>query len=201
VRATTTHATALVLALTTGCGSALSPAPPSRLRASLIRDEEQGLTFVATLRSVFELALGPDGTGEATRTTRGAEVYEGQARELDEAVRYDARAQWAGGRLVVALAPREGSGPAHRAVTLTCEPWGPAARASTPEVADASLPGVDWICALPEDQTFALGLVVVQHVPREGAFVLLGAGAGTETREHVDGQGRRVATSRATPAD
>lgn len=201
MRTATTHAAALVLALATGCGGALSPAPPPRLRATVIRNEEQGIDFVATLTSSFELALGADGMGEATRTTRGVEVYEAEARQLDEVVRYDARARWAAGRLVVSLTPRRESEAAatawHGALELTCEPWGPSARASTSDVADPSLPGVEWICALPEDQTFALGLVVVQHVPREGAFVLLGAGAGARTREDFEGQGRRVETSPA----
>jgi len=184
-----------------GCGGALRPAPPARLAATVIRSEEQGIDFVASHRITFALTLGPDGTGEATGTTRGVDVYEAEAREVDETGRYDARARWEGERLVVQLTPRGDPSPGFvgGSVELVCERWGAGARAEQSDAVDPALPGVEWVCALPGDRTFALGLVVMQHVPREGAFLLLGETRATLVREDVSQSTRRVETSASDP--
>lgn len=184
---------ALALALP-ACGAA-APRWPARLSTTVHRHEEQGIDYASVGAMRFELNLAPDGTGSALRSTRAADVLATDVHETDTRVRYAATVRSVGEHLLVSLTPEVGSPPIAEAVELDCERWPVGTRAESSEVADASLPGVEWICALPPGRIFALDRAAVQHVPREGTFLLLGASHDAIVHERVDGGGREVATS------
>jgi hypothetical protein len=168
---------------------------PPTLATRVHRMEEQGIDYSATGTSTFELTLAVDGTGHAVRSSQGVDVLGSDAHVTDETVRYGARARWSGERLLVALTPADGSPATALPIEIACERWTETMRADSSEVRDASLPGVEWVCALPENALFGLGLVVVQHVPRVGGFLLLGSRE-LLVDENVSGQGGRSVSTR-----
>lgn len=168
---------------------------PERLRGTVQRFEEQGIDYTSTERSTFVLALRGDGTGRAVRTKHGVDVAGVDVHKSDERVELDATARWEGALLEVTLLPRP-PGPAKGApIVLRCERWRPETPAPRlTDATDATLPGVEWTCALPRDQIFLLGRVALQHVPREGEFLLLGESHAVETEEQVNQSARSVVT-------
>jgi len=182
----------LALALS-ACGGA--PGWPARLATTVHRIEEQGIDYSSVGAMRFELTLSPDGTGSAFRTTRATDVLGADAHETDASVRYRATVRREGERVLVALTPAPDSPPTAEAVELACEPWLAGSRAESSEVRTPALPGVEWICALAPDQTFALDRAALQHVPREGSFLLLGTTRDAVVHERVDGARREITTS------
>ncbi len=168
---------------------------PERLRGTVQRFEEQGVDYTSTDRSTFALVLRSDGAGRAVRTKHGVDVAGVDVHKSDERVELDATARWEGSLLEVTLVPRP-PGPAKDAsIVLRCERWRPGTSAPrSTDATDATLPGVEWTCALPKDQSFLLGRVAVQHVPREGEFLLLGESHAVETEEQVNQSARSVVT-------
>ncbi|MFS8071526.1 MAG: hypothetical protein ACMG6S_34585, partial [Byssovorax sp.] len=166
---------------------------PERLRGTVQRFEEQGFDYASTQRSTFVLALRGDGTGRAVRTKHGVDVAGADVHKSDERVEFDATARWEGSLLGVTLVPRQ-PGPAQGApIVLRCERWRPGTSASrSTDATDPTLPGVEWTCALPRDPLFLLGRVALQHVPREGEFLLLGESHAVETEERVEQSARSV---------
>ncbi len=185
---------AVVVASLSACGAG-APGWPARLATTVHRVEEQGIDYSAVGAMRFELTLAPDGTGSAIRTTRATDVLGADAHETDATVRYLATARRLGGRFSVALTPAPDSPPIAEAVELVCEPWLAGSRAEGSGVRTPALPGVEWICALPPERTFALDRAALQHVPREGTFLLLGTTRDAVVHERVDGGGREITTS------
>ena len=185
---------AVLAASLSACG-ARAPGWPARLATTVHRVEEQGIDYSAVGAMRFELTLAPDGTGSAIRTTRATDVLGADAHETDATVRYRAIARGEGERFSVSLTPAPGSPPTVEAVELVCEPWLAGSRAESSEVRTPGLPGVEWICALPPQRTFALDRAALQHVPREGTFLLLGTTRDAVVHERVDGSGRDITTS------
>jgi len=165
------------------------------LASTVHRTEEKGIAYSSVGARNFELTLTADGTGSALRTTRATDMLGADAHETDATVRYAAAARRDGERFVVALTPAPDSPPTAEAVELACEPWLAGSRAESSEVTTPALPGVEWICALPADRIFALDRAAVQHVPREGTFLLLGTTHEAVVRERVEGSRREITTS------
>lgn len=184
-----------VLALSLSACGAGAPGWPARLATTVHRTEEQGIDYSSVGAMRFELTLSPGGTGSALLTTRASDVLGADAHETDATVRYAATVRRDGQRLAVALTPAPDSPPTAEAVELVCEPWLADSRAESSEVRTPTLPGVEWICALPPERTFALDRAALQHVPREGSFLLLGTTRDAVVHERVDGARREITTS------
>ena len=92
----------LAPALLLGCSVAF----PARLAGTVHRLEEQGIDYSGMHTSAFVLALSGDGTGRAVRTTHAVDVFEADARETNETVRFAAVARWEGQILVITLEQR-----------------------------------------------------------------------------------------------
>jgi hypothetical protein len=154
-----------------GCSAGL----PSRLAGTMHRMEMQGIDYSGTESSAFVLSLEGNGAGRAVRRTRAVDVSGEDAHERDETVRYDARARWEGPILIVTLEQREPSPTCVEPIVLRCERWSGGNTATAPTSAtNPALPGVEWVCQMPPERLFMLGRVALQHVPREGEFLLLG---------------------------
>lgn len=176
-----------------GCGGSTFP---RMLTTTVHRTEEQGIDFSAVGTCTLEIWL--DGShGLATRTSRGTDVYGSDAHTREESVSYDVTPSWSGEQLSLALVPRIDAPPFAVAVTLACERWTDAMQAAAGFDVPSEAGGVEWACALPRDQTFALGRVVIEHVPREGPFILLSSSHQLVIEEDVQGQGGRTVRVRA----
>jgi hypothetical protein len=202
VRALLVWASLLLASCAAGAAGRVQSVPgvrgfPERLRGTVQRFEEQGIDYSSTERSTFVLVLRGDGTGHAVRTEHGVDVGGDDVHKSDERAEFDATARWEGALLGVTLVPRS-PGPVKGApIVLRCERWRPGTSAAGSTGAkDPTLPGVEWTCALPRDQLFLLGRVALQHVPREGEFLLLGESHAVETEEQVN-QGARSVVTRA----
>jgi hypothetical protein len=175
------------------CGG---PAFPRHLRTTVHRMEEQGIDYSATGTCTLEISL--DGAqSRARRTSHGVDVAGSDAYESRDDVTYDVRPSWSGDQLILALTPREGASPRDQPVTLTCERWTDAMQAAAGFDVPSAEGGVEWACALPREQIFALGRVVIEHVPREGPFILLSSTHQLVIEEDVLGQGGRTVRVRA----
>ena len=175
------------------CGA---PAFPRHLRTTVHRMEEQGIDYSATGTCTLEIAL--DGSqSRAIRTARGVDVGGSDVHETHQSCSYDVAPSWSGEQLVLALTPRDDCSPIDRPVTLACERWTDAMQAAAGFDVPSEAGGVEWACALPRDQTFALGRVVIEHVPREGPFILLSSTHPLVIEEDVQGQGGRTVRVRA----
>lgn len=164
--------------------------------------EEQGIDYSGMHTSAFVLALSGDGTGRAVRTTHAVDVFEADARETNETVHFAATARWEGQILVVTLEQRDPPPAAVTPIVLRCERWAPGRSAPEPtDATDRTLPGVEWVCALPPDRAFPLGLVTLQHVPREGEHLLLGEAHVAHAEEDMSQGGRTVVTRAADGTD
>lgn len=178
------------------CGG---PAFPRHLSTTVHRTEEQGIDYSATGTSTLEITLD-GGRGTATRTSRGTDVSGSDAHTTDESAQYDVTPRWSRNELVLTLTPRIDAPPYAVAVTLVCERWTDAMQAAAGFEVPAAAGGVEWACALPDDQRFALGRVVIEHVPREGGFILLSSTHALVIEENVIGQGDRTVEVRASGA-
>ncbi len=179
--------------LAVGCGGSTFP---RTLTTTVHRTEEQGIDFSAVGTCTLEITL--DGARSvATRTSRGTDVYGSDARTTEECVSYDVTPSWSGEQLSLALVPRIDAPPSAVAVTLVCERWTDAMQAAAGFDVPTDAGGVEWACALPRDHIFALGRVVIEHVPREGPFILLSSTHQLVIEEDVHGQGGRTVRVRA----
>lgn len=183
----------LVFLVLMGCGGG---SIPHLLTTTVHRNEEQGIDYSST--GTWRLELGLDGaTGLATYTARATDVAGSDVHTTDEAFSYDVEAHREGDVLTLALTPHEGAPPTADAVTLRCTPWTESERTRD---GFGALLGPAWACALPEDRTFALGRVAIEHVPREGrAFVLLSETSQLVILEQVSQSGRTLELQSAPP--
>jgi len=172
---------------------------PALLTTTVHRVEEQGIDYSATGTSTLEIILGSDGRGRAVRTTHATDVLDSDLHTTDDAAVYEVLARQGAEGFTLVLTPEAGSSPLTTRVELSCEPWTSASRAERGDATYPVLPGVEWVCALEGDLIFALGRVVIQHVPREGAFILFGSSTQLIIRETVDGSIRTVITESGPP--
>jgi len=172
-----------------GCGG---PSLPRSLTSTVHRTEEQGIDFSSTGSVSLEIEL--DGSrARATLATRAVDVSGSDVHEENNSVVYDVAAPRDGARIVLALSPHADAPRTARAVTLVCEPWTETERAIEAFEALPSEGGVAWACALLENETFALGRVAIEHLPREGrAYVLMSETHSIVIDEDVNGAGRTV---------
>ena len=190
-----TRALALLMGLACGCGSAF----PALLTSTVHRVEEQGIDYSSTGTSTLEITLSGDGRGRAIRTTHASDVLEVDVHRTDDAAVYDVVAEQRGDRLTLVLTPQAGQSPLTTRAELSCEPWTSSSRGEPSAASDPTLPGVEWVCALLGEDIFALGGVVIQHVPREGSFILFAGTHQLVIRESVSGAQREVTTEPGPP--
>jgi hypothetical protein len=185
----------LFIAGTAGCGGGF----PALLTTTVRRVEEQGIDYSAIGTSTLEITLRSDGRGRAVRTTHATDVLESDVHATDDAANYEVLGRREAGGLRLILTPDAGQSPLITRVELACAPWTITSRAEPGDATDPSLPGVEWVCELEGENIFALGRVVIEHVPREGAFFLFASSHQLMIQENLSGSLRTVRTERGPP--